>query len=245
MYKNCKIHEKKIISYDYRKNESKAPIYIADNEGLCEQYKGDANYAIKSISPAVGKVDEGTFFVAVNFYANKNKDFTNTARIYSVSSGNLNLVKSINPNNADEFENYSKIDEIKKIDDSLVVTGQKNVSGVKTAVSVVYSETSSQKLNYENLKTLSDLKERRALCITMQDKQVFIGCLDGSVFTLNYDDILDESILRNLTPAFLTHANLISVYSNDMKNVLWLDNQQERFKGYFKNLYLKGNLYES
>lgn len=226
----------KIISYDYICEIRNKDIPFKDSDNLHEIYKGDSSYAIKSVSPGIGNYSD-TSMIAVNFYANNNKELTDIARIYSVSDGKSQLVMCINPNNTNEFKDYIKINEIKTQGTSLIITGQKQNEKGKSEQTTVYSVTSSEQLNFEKIKSLSDLKERRIICITMQDKQIFIGCLDGSVFTLNYDDSLKESNLNDLTPVFLTHANLISIFPVKMEGVRWVDDRQkDSFKGYFKNI---------
>jgi len=69
----------------------------------------------------------------------------------------------------------------------------------------------------------------------LHGEDIFVGCLDGSAFVLSRNDVLDDNKLGDLTPAFLTHANLISTFPVKMVGTHWgNDCQKDSFKGYFQ-----------
>ena len=221
----------KIILFDINSREkNEQEFYDCDN--FQEIYP---SYAIKSISPGIGEYFD-TVLVAVNFYANNNQSLLDVARIYSLSGSNITLADGVDQV---KFNNYTKIDELAFQNSSLIVTGSRIVDDVKMEKVDVYTSTSINQLDFSKVKFLPDFKERRIVDISMYDKNIFIACLDGSVFVLdlNDDDALDESKLDKLAPAFLTHANLISIFSVKMDGVTWIDNcQKSSFKGYFKSI---------
>ncbi|MDE5765276.1 MAG: hypothetical protein K2I00_10015 [Ruminococcus sp.] len=223
----------KIISFNMTSKE-KTEVQFYDNDNLHEKYP---SYAIKSVTPGILK-DYGTVLIAVNFYANNKKGLSNKARIYSLSSNSkIHLFEGINQDNTDDFESFTKIEELKTQNDSLIITGQKLINKNRTEQITVYTETSKEQLDFSKIKSSADLKERRIICTTIKDEQIFIGCLDGSVFNIDYNDSLEKDKLIDWEPAFLTHANLVSIFPVKMENVNWTDEQQRyRFKGYFKNL---------
>ena len=225
------VTEEKIIVYCLN-DAKKDYIQFKDSDNLYTQYTGTAKYAIKSISHVIGE-DSNKLLLAVNFYSNGQKDLSNLSKIYELDISNGNKIKDILAINGQSLNNYIKIDDLTTHNDSLIITGQRQIEKEKSEQIDVY-ESKFETYNFSKIKSLSDFEERRIIYITFKEGNIFIGCLDGSVFILEKENITAQ---RTISPTFLTHADLIAISSIDMKGVKWNNDQhKDRFKGYFKNL---------
>lgn len=225
------VTEEKLIVYCLD-DTKKDYIQFKDSDNLYTKYTGTAKYAIKSISHGIGEYSE-KLLLAVNFYANGQEGLSNLSKIYELDISDSNKINDIFTINEQTLNNYIKIDDLTTHNDSLIITGQRKINDKKSEQIDVY-KSEFETYNFSQIKSLSDFEERRIIYITFKEGNIFIGCLDGSVFILEKENITAQ---RTIPPTFLTHADLIAISSIDMEWVKWNNDQhKDRFKGYFKNL---------
>jgi hypothetical protein len=213
----------KIILFDYI---NKQIVKNKEFTDIDEDHKTYSKYTIESMSPALD--DTSLVLIAVNFKANHQNGKIDTARIYSVSKNlDFRLLNKIWKN---ELYKYSKIEGLVLQNNALTISGIRIIENDLCDQIDIYRENNIETPDLKKILSSSEIIGRRKVCTILSNEQFFIGCLDGSVFVLKspYEN-------PNLLPAFITHANLISVFPVKMKNVRWInDSQIDSFKGYFQ-----------